>query len=273
MAKRCGLTRDIPEPIRRSVRQRCGFGCVVCGDPFITYHHFDPPFKDAPAHRAEGITLLCQRCHADETHHRLAPDYVRQHNAKPYCLCAGHTRHCLVRSSISTGKPLTFKIGSATFDTRVVLMYEWEELISFKPPEAENAPWRLSAKISDLNGRELLKIVDNEWRIGIERYDITTCGETIEVREARGKVILVMQVTMDDLVHIKQLEMDCHGVRLGSDCSGVFSVSGPNGGKVILNGRVIADIGIHVRPSAKLVLLGASQDPNAGAAVAMQLVE
>jgi hypothetical protein len=273
MVNRYGLKRYIPKPKRRSIRQRCGFGCVVCGDPFILYHHFDPPFAEAHEHRAEGITLLCERCHGDETHHRLAPDCVRQNNANPYCICAGHTRHCLVRSSISTGKPLTFKIGSATFDTRVVLMYEWEELISFKPPEAENAPWRLSAKISDLNGRELLKIVDNEWRIGIERYDITTCGETIEVREARGKVILVMQVTMDDLVHIKQLEMDCHGVRLGSDCSGVFSVSGPNGGKVILNGRVIADIGIHVRPSAKLVLLGASQDPNAGAAVAMQLVE
>jgi len=270
MVNRYGLTRDIPEPILRSVRQRCGFGCVVCGDPFIVYHHFDPPFPEAHEHRPEGITLLCQRCHDDETRHRLAPDYVRQHNANPYCLRAGHTRHCLVRSSISTGRPLTFKIGSTTFETQVVLMYEDEELISFKPPEDEKAPLRLSAKMTDLNGQELLTIVDNEWRIGIERYDITTCNDIIEVREARGRVILVMQVTIDALVHIKQFEMDFHGVRLSSDCSGVFSVSGPNGGKLNLNiGRVIADIGIHVRPSAKQVLLAANR--NGGALIVIQL--
>jgi hypothetical protein len=195
---------------------------------------------------------------------------VRQQNAEPYCIREGHTRHCLVRSSPGTGRRLTFKIGSTAFETPVVLMYEDEELISFKEPEAENAPWRLSAKIPDLNGRDLLKIVDNEWRMGIERYDITTCDDTIEVREDKGRIILVMQVKIDDLVQIKQFEMDCHGVRLSSDCSGVFSVSGRNGGKVnLIVGRVIADIGIHVRPSAKLVLLGANR--HGGAGVAMQL--
>lgn len=26
-----GLTRDIPEDVKRKVRKRCGFGCVICG--------------------------------------------------------------------------------------------------------------------------------------------------------------------------------------------------------------------------------------------------
>lgn len=26
-----GISRDIPDPIKRDVRQRCGFGCVICG--------------------------------------------------------------------------------------------------------------------------------------------------------------------------------------------------------------------------------------------------
>ena len=43
-ANRFGLTRDIPEPVRRAVRQGTGFGCVICGAAIITYHHFDPPF-------------------------------------------------------------------------------------------------------------------------------------------------------------------------------------------------------------------------------------
>jgi hypothetical protein len=32
-----GSSRDIPLPIEREVRKRCGFGCVVCGLPLHTY--------------------------------------------------------------------------------------------------------------------------------------------------------------------------------------------------------------------------------------------
>jgi len=68
-----------------------------------------------------------------------------------------------------------------------------------------------------------------------------------------------MQLTIDDLVDIKRLDMDCYGVRLSSDCKGVFSVSGPNGGKVVLYGSVRAEVGIHVRQSTNEVLLGTSR--------------
>jgi hypothetical protein len=162
-------------------------------------------------------------------------------------------------------------IGSATFETPIVLMYESDELISFKPPEASNAPWRLSARILDRNGKDLLKIVDNELCVGVHRYDIKTGNNMMEVREGRGDVIFAMEVVRDKLLRITRLDMDCYGARIGSDCNGTFCVSGPNGGKVIVNGWIHGDIGIHVRPSAKLVLLGASLDPNVGAGVAMTL--
>ncbi len=29
----------IPLPIQREVRQRCGFGCVICGLPLYDYDH------------------------------------------------------------------------------------------------------------------------------------------------------------------------------------------------------------------------------------------
>jgi len=268
---RYGLSRPIPEPKKRSVRQRCGFGCVVCGDPFIEYHHFSPRFERAKEHRAEGITILCGKHHSDAHRDLLSSDSVHQHNANPYCLREGHTRDSLVNNYGEPGQRLKFMIGSATFETPIVLMYESEELISFKPPEAPNAPWRLSARIVDCNGRELLKIVDNEWCVGVHRYDITTGKNIMEVREGRGDVIFAMEVVRDKLLRITRLDMDCYGARIGSDCNGTFCVSGPNGGKVIVNGWIHGDIGIHVRPSAKLVLLGASLDPNVGAGVAMTL--
>jgi len=31
--------RNIPLPIQREVRQRCGFGCVICGTLLYEYDH------------------------------------------------------------------------------------------------------------------------------------------------------------------------------------------------------------------------------------------
>jgi hypothetical protein len=167
---------------------------------------------------------------------------------------------------------MVFMIGSATFETPIVLMCESEEIISFKPPESGNAPWRLSARILDRNQKELLKIVDNEWRVGVDKYDIETTNNMIEVREVKGEIVLAMEVVKDQRLHITRLDMDCYGVRIGADRNGTFSVSGTNGGKVTVNGGFRGDIGIHVKPSAGVVLLGASLNPNAGAGVAMALV-
>lgn len=41
-----GLTRDIPASVKRAVRQRDGFGCVICGLGIYTYEHIDQPFKN-----------------------------------------------------------------------------------------------------------------------------------------------------------------------------------------------------------------------------------
>ncbi|MHB0562224.1 hypothetical protein ACX3RA_15640, partial [Escherichia coli] len=56
-----GLSRRIPETIKRQIRQRCGFGCVICGFGFYDYEHFKPDFVDAKVHDPNGMTLLCSQ--------------------------------------------------------------------------------------------------------------------------------------------------------------------------------------------------------------------
>src|SRR5439155_1627187 len=50
--------RDIPEPIKRQIRQRCGFGCVLCGLPLFEYEHLKG-WANVQRHMPEEITLLC----------------------------------------------------------------------------------------------------------------------------------------------------------------------------------------------------------------------
>lgn len=59
------LTRTPPAAVRRQLRQEAGFSCPVagCGDIFLEYHHFDPPWEEHRHHRPEGMIALCPKCH------------------------------------------------------------------------------------------------------------------------------------------------------------------------------------------------------------------
>lgn len=62
------MDRKPPASVRKFLRQEVGFGCPVpgCGNPYLEWHHFDPPFSDEPHHRPEGMIALCA------THHKKA---------------------------------------------------------------------------------------------------------------------------------------------------------------------------------------------------------
>ncbi|MBI3099533.1 MAG: hypothetical protein HYY93_15100 [Planctomycetes bacterium] len=71
------LPRDIPDPVRRAVRQRCKFCCVLCICGVYEYHHFAPLFAEAHAHDPDGITLLCGTHHDKVTRGIIKPEEVR----------------------------------------------------------------------------------------------------------------------------------------------------------------------------------------------------
>ena len=47
------------------LRREVGFGCPVCRSPFLTWHHFDPPWHVEHHWRPEGMIALCHSCHDD----------------------------------------------------------------------------------------------------------------------------------------------------------------------------------------------------------------
>jgi len=55
------LSRKPPQAVLRTLRREVGFGCPVdqCGLPFLTWHHFDPPWRDEHHHRPGGMIALC----------------------------------------------------------------------------------------------------------------------------------------------------------------------------------------------------------------------
>ncbi|REC55168.1 cell division protein, partial [Chryseobacterium piscium] len=80
----------IPDPMARKIRQRCGFGCVICGCPIYEYEHMEEWAK-VKRHVADEITLLCHKHHGMKTR-KLLPSYiVIEANKNPYNYREGNT--------------------------------------------------------------------------------------------------------------------------------------------------------------------------------------
>jgi len=66
------MNRTPPKKVIQTLRQEVGFGCPVpnCGNPYLEWHHFDPPWSIENHHRPEGMIALCTQ------HHKNADNYA-----------------------------------------------------------------------------------------------------------------------------------------------------------------------------------------------------
>lgn len=66
------MNRTPPDDVKRALRQEVNYGCPVqgCGEPFLEWHHFDPPWNEKEHHDPEGMIALCPK------HHRQADGNV-----------------------------------------------------------------------------------------------------------------------------------------------------------------------------------------------------
>jgi hypothetical protein len=78
-------TRPLAE-IRRQLRGEVGFGCPVegCGSPYLTWHHFDPPWREREHHDADGMFALCLQHHKEADSGAFSDSQLRSFKAEPF---------------------------------------------------------------------------------------------------------------------------------------------------------------------------------------------
>jgi hypothetical protein len=74
-----GKTAAMEQP-----RKEVGFGCPVCRSPFLTWHHFDPPWHVEQHWRPEGIIALCREHHDAADARDYSPAELRAMKKTPY---------------------------------------------------------------------------------------------------------------------------------------------------------------------------------------------
>ena len=211
-----GLRRsDLDEGVKRAVRQRCRFGCVVCGSAIVQYHHFDPPFADATAHLPDGITLLCGHHHDLVTRGLWSDARIRKHNARP-ARERERPHHLLDLTS-----PIQLVLGSMWLHgAGPLISFDDEEVLGVEFVEGEGA--LLNARFFDSEGRLAVEIRRNELLLSADSWDAKVVGRQISV--GRGARYPVFEATIHPPhgLYVRRLHMNYRGMTLDSDEHGRF---------------------------------------------------
>lgn len=71
------LSRHPPAAVLRQLREEVNYSCPICGSPFLTWHHFDPPYHVQPHHNPDGMIALCPLHHKMADSGVYSADYLR----------------------------------------------------------------------------------------------------------------------------------------------------------------------------------------------------
>ncbi|MBV1952439.1 MAG: hypothetical protein KUG64_09655 [Cycloclasticus sp.] len=211
------LSRRIPENIKREVRRRDGFGCVICGAALYDYEHFNPEFKDAEKHKADGITLLCPNHHRAKLAGTLTEDDYRNAISQPYSISHGWSSTEFSQGEFSP----QFIIGPATFNLGTsICMVDGEQIMGFSPPEEPGAPPRISMKLRDETNQVVFEILNNEIKVNSSAYDIKSTGQTWAIRSTDG-IIADLTFDLPYRIHISRLNLISGEWELRADKSSI----------------------------------------------------
>ncbi|HEV7494674.1 hypothetical protein [Baekduia sp.] len=258
MSEAAPTSRNIPLPIQREVRQRCGFGCVICGLPLYEYEHL-LGWANVHRHVAEEITLLCDQHHRERTGGLLPIETVQNANNDPCNLREGVSKPYDLHYS---GDECEVRMGSLTFTTSdagygtimVPISVDDTPLVGFILSEGHLL---LNVNLFDEFNNCILRVVNNQLVQSAEPWDIQLTGRNLVIRAGHRDILVDLTFEPPNRVLINRGRLLRNGVEI---------VIRPSYVLVVNNRALIQDL--TVINCAYGLKLGPHRGPG-GAAVAM----
>ncbi|RDL18518.1 SEC-C motif-containing protein [Pseudomonas sp. URMO17WK12:I10] len=206
-----GLSRNIPADVQRAVRQRDGFGCVVCGSFFYQYDHIGIEYSDAVTHDPNHIVLLCGGCHDRKTRGMLSSESILKSAANPRCKQNNFSWGVL---DVGSEHPVIEMGGVTAYRSKVLLRICGEDMFSLSKPVAPGLPFSVNAKIFDRSGNLIASVHDNQIQLLCTNWDVEVVGQRINIRSGKGIFDVVLRVEPPKKIVIERLQMYYKGIEV-----------------------------------------------------------
>ena len=191
-----------PLEVRHRLRHEVGFGCPVplsgdrCGNPFLRWHHFDPPWHVRPHYVPEGMVALCRAHHQQAQAGRFTVEELRsfKHAGRDASEEGGRW------TDWTRQKVLAVVGGNFYYETPVALQIGPQPVVAFE---------------RDADGRLLLHInmpsTTGEPRVRIDRSDWIETGLPTELECAPGERSLRVRYAAGDVLAVELREVAAEG--------------------------------------------------------------
>jgi hypothetical protein len=185
----------IPEPMKRAVRQKCKFGCVVCGSPVFEYDHLEE-FSVVGEHTENNLILLCPNHHRDKTSGRLPRAELERHSERPFNGVRSHTAP--YSRLFIAGQTISFEIGGNTYVSSIsdggsynAIEFDGTTVVGFK---RDGESVLLDINLTDESGNSILLVKDGELQISTGVWDFEYVGPVIKIRSAARHIELMITI-------------------------------------------------------------------------------
>lgn len=192
----------IPAAVKREVRQRCAFGCVMCGAPIYDYEHMQG--YSATGHDPRQMTLLCPEHHREKTAGRLPVEEVRRADAAPFNTRRDVDAHMPLYFS---GDTFSVDFGEVRFTntfpdpfgrpTATAIQVDGVELFGVTRVGHRIL---INANMRDEFNQPVLVVKDGELHLGTTPWDITFEGTTLTVKRGPSDIFLRVRFQPPTLV-------------------------------------------------------------------------
>jgi hypothetical protein len=247
------MTRSTPLAIARLLRQEAGFGCCVCGNPIIQYHHIVDWAIDQHF-RPEDMMVLCPTHHDQVTKKAMPKAEQRAYQARPHNIERGLAKGLLAikQDYCAANFGSVTVVGEGTF-----LRIDGEEILGFDIGERN---LEISLRLFSETDELLLEIIKNEWVSGDPLpWDIQADWQILTVRERARQI----SVSLDGKAIPLELrgEFWRRGKRVVMDNRGVTVDAKPVTG---MGFQELALVGMRLEVSTGKLEFGPSpENPNA----------
>ena len=195
---------EIPEEIKRKVRQECYFGCVICGSPFFDYDHI-VPYSQVKEHTVENLALLCRTHHNDKTpikNPRLSIERVLEARINPFNKDKSYTSSYKLVDDKNLKVMLGCNEAKKTFDRGDDNHYViWNSGYSFFTIHADNGYICFSLSLTDSDGNLLLTIDKGEIKVTTQEWDYNFKANRLKIWRKQRELLFDANLS-GNLVHI-----------------------------------------------------------------------
>lgn len=164
-----GISRNIPAEVRRYLRQEVNYGCPLdsCGSPFLSYHHFNPPWHEENHHNPNGMIALCLHHHKAADNGAYTCDQLKKLKSNPHL----SNDDILIGNIAWKRESILFDIGGNYYlGPSEIYLRKSEKLIWLEFDDHKHM--MINFDVKDKEGNLIFSMRNNDWIVTTAIQDI-----------------------------------------------------------------------------------------------------